>query len=168
MTSNPPQVSLTKIGERYYWTVYRWANMGILRIFDGFADTREDAADKAAAALEEAAPGFSELLLKLRLNADVWRGNFYVADEDIKTLARNPDKSFAWCRAFAADSRAASVLHELLHGEILSLNTEYTRDDVMRAFREKAQKHHPDKGGDPAIFRRLVEAKDRALALVEG
>jgi hypothetical protein len=37
----------------------------------------------------------------------------------------------------------------------------------MRAFREQAQKHHPDKGGDPAIFRRPVEARDRALALTE-
>jgi hypothetical protein len=39
---------------------------------------------------------------------------------------------------------------------------------VMRAFRQQAQKHHPDKGGDPPVFGRLVEAKDRALALVEG
>jgi hypothetical protein len=38
---------------------------------------------------------------------------------------------------------------------------------VIRAFRQQAHKHHPDKGGDPAIFRRLVEAKDRALALAE-
>ena len=41
-------------------------------------------------------------------------------------------------------------------------------DDVMRAFRKRAQKHHSDKGGDPATFRSLVEAKDRALALTEG
>ena len=168
MIDNPPQVSLAKIGQRYYWTVYRWRHAGLARIADGFADSREDAAEQAAAALEEAAPGFSERLLQLRLNADVWRGNFHVADEDIKTLARNPGKGFAWCRAFVADYRAARVLHELHHGELLGLNAEYTRDDVMRAFREQAQKHHPDKGGDPAIFRRLVEAKDRALALVEG
>jgi hypothetical protein len=87
-----PQVSLAKIGQRFYWTVYR-RNMGIARIADGFADSRELAAEQAAAALEEAAPGFSELLLQLRLNADVWRGNFHVADEDIKTLARNPGKA---------------------------------------------------------------------------
>jgi hypothetical protein len=159
-----PQVSLAKIGQRYYWTVYR-RNMGIARIADGFADTREDAAQHAAAALEEAAPGFSERLLHLRLNADVWRCNFHVADEDIRTLARHPGKSFAWCRAFVADDRDANVLHELHHGELLGLNTEYTRDDVMRAFRKQAQQHHPDRGGDPAVFRRLVEAKDRALAL---
>ena len=34
---------------------------------------------------------------------------------------------------------------------------------IMAAFRREVQKHHPDKGGDPAAFRRLVEAKDRAL-----
>ena len=50
---------------------------------------------------------------------------------------------------------------------ILGLPKGYTRADVIRAFRQQAHKHHPDKGGDPAIFRRLVEAKDRALALAE-
>jgi hypothetical protein len=33
----------------------------------------------------------------------------------------------------------------------------------MTAFRRGAQEHQPDNAGDPAAFRRLVEAKDRAL-----
>jgi hypothetical protein len=49
------------------------------------------------------------------------------------------------------------------HATLLGLGTEFTRADVMRAFRQQAQEHYPDKGGDPAKFRELVVAKDRAL-----
>jgi len=48
--------------------------------------------------------------------------------------------------------------------DLLGLGAEFTRDDVMRAFREKVHEHHPDKGGDPEMFRRLVKARDMALA----
>jgi hypothetical protein len=45
-------------------------------------------------------------------------------------------------------------------GELLGLGAEFTRDDVMRAFRERAHEHHPD----TAIRRySVVEARDRAL-----
>jgi hypothetical protein len=47
---------------------------------------------------------------------------------------------------------------------LLGLKSPWTRADVLTAFRREAQKHHPDRGGDPAMFRRLIEAKDRALA----
>jgi hypothetical protein len=47
---------------------------------------------------------------------------------------------------------------------LLGLKAPWTRADVMTAFRREAQKHHPDRGGDPAMFRRLIEARDRALA----
>jgi curved DNA-binding protein CbpA len=59
--------------------------------------------------------------------------------------------------------RQGAIYFDGEHGDLLGLSAESTRDDVMRAFREKAYEHHPDKGGDPAIFRRLVEARDRAL-----
>jgi hypothetical protein len=38
----------------------------------------------------------------------------------------------------------------------------------MAAFRQQAKQCYPEVGGDPAIFRSLVEAKDRALALTGG
>jgi hypothetical protein len=38
-----------------------------------------------------------------------------------------------------------------------------TRDEILKDFREKAKACHPDLGGDPAEFRRLVEERDRAL-----
>src|SRR5262245_56086281 len=121
MIDNPPQVSLAKVGQRYYWTVYR-RSIGIARIADGFADTRELAADQAAAALEEVAPGFSELLLQARLNAE----RCYAADQDLKALARNPGKSFAWCRAFSADSEAAGVLYKHHHGALVAPTADFT------------------------------------------
>jgi DnaJ-class molecular chaperone len=38
-----------------------------------------------------------------------------------------------------------------------------TRAAVNKAFRELALKHHPDRGGDGAMFSRLQEARDIAL-----
>jgi hypothetical protein len=38
-----------------------------------------------------------------------------------------------------------------------------TREDIMSYFRHLAFQHHPDHGGDPAKFRALVAARDRAL-----
>jgi hypothetical protein len=66
-----------------------------------------------------------------------------------------------WAR-IAAEIRCVADLLE--HDDLLGLGAEFTRDDVRTAFRQQAQKHHPDKGGDTTIFRRLVEARDRALA----
>jgi hypothetical protein len=40
---DPPQVSVARIGRRFYWVVYRSTSAGIVRIFDGFADSRESA-----------------------------------------------------------------------------------------------------------------------------
>ena len=66
-----------------------------------------------------------------------------------------------WARTRAEIRRFADLLE---HGDLLGLGAKFTRRDVMRAFRLQAQKHHPDKGGDAEIFRRLVEARDMALA----
>ena len=46
---------------------------------------------------------------------------------------------------------------------LLGVPADYTRDDVLAAFRREAKKAHPDKGGTAAQFRRLVEARDRLL-----
>jgi hypothetical protein len=46
----------------------------------------------------------------------------------------------------------------------LGVPTDYTREDVLAAFRREAKKAHPDLGGTAEMFMKLVEARDRLLA----
>jgi hypothetical protein len=46
----------------------------------------------------------------------------------------------------------------------LPADADYTREDVLAAFRRAAKKAHPDVGGTPEMFRTLVEARGRLLA----
>jgi curved DNA-binding protein CbpA len=46
---------------------------------------------------------------------------------------------------------------------LLGLKPTCTRADLVRAYRKRAMRYHPDHGGDAAKFRRLVEAKDKVL-----
>lgn len=47
---------------------------------------------------------------------------------------------------------------------MLGVSATATVDEIHAAFRRKAREHHPDAGGDPAIFRQLVEARNRLLS----
>lgn len=42
--------------------------------------------------------------------------------------------------------------------DILGVDRKASQDDVKKAFRKLAQKHHPDKGGDEAKFKEITEA----------
>lgn len=42
--------------------------------------------------------------------------------------------------------------------DVLGLDKKATKEDVKKAFRKLAQKHHPDKGGDEAAFKEITEA----------
>ncbi len=42
--------------------------------------------------------------------------------------------------------------------DILGLDKKATSEDIKKAFRKLAQKHHPDKGGDEAKFKEITEA----------
>jgi hypothetical protein len=137
-----PQATLAKIGKRYYWAMYRYCRpdearddegLNVVRLADGFTNTREAAAEQIAAIFDETDPG-SEQLLKQRLegvsvysgqdktrakwNRDCLAGrSFYGADHDVRALARNPGKSFSWARGFSASGGAAEVLYKLHHGK---------------------------------------------------
>jgi hypothetical protein len=47
---------------------------------------------------------------------------------------------------------------------LLGVPEDYSREDVITAFRRKAKAAHPDAGGTAEMFRVLVEARDRLLA----
>ena len=47
---------------------------------------------------------------------------------------------------------------------LLGVPQNYTRDDVIAAFRRAVKKAHPDLGGTADDFRKLVEVRDRLLA----
>jgi hypothetical protein len=47
---------------------------------------------------------------------------------------------------------------------LLGVPADYSKDDIIAAFRREAKKAHPDAGDDADMFRRLVEARDRLLA----
>ena len=70
-------------------------------------------------------------------------------DEHLRSLGDLP-------RAQAAGSLATHALR-------LGVALEASRDEVIEAFRAKAKAAHPDAGGDPEEFRRLLEAREALL-----
>jgi curved DNA-binding protein CbpA len=50
---------------------------------------------------------------------------------------------------------------------MLDLQPGATRAQIEKAFKAKALKVHPDQGGDNALFRALIKARDACLAEAE-
>jgi hypothetical protein len=65
---------------------------------------------------------------------------------------------------FAPPPRMQMPLSEA--ARLLGVPANYTRDDIIAAFRRAAKRAHPDVGGSAELFRKLVEARDRLLASI--
>jgi len=179
--------SLAQIGRHFYWTLEdrsvarRLGDKADTRIADGFTKTRQKAVEALRKAIERVDPGsksyregttFSQYD---KLCIETAGSVTYGASEEAKSFARNPERGLSWARAESAAAHDASRLYKKHHAgktgakakpeylELLGLGPAFTRAQVIAAFRAKSKEHHPDRGGDSEIFRRLVQARNRAL-----
>jgi hypothetical protein len=74
-------------------------------------------------------------------------------------------RAYEAAHPFACQPRRSVGPKEPECAKVLGLTVPFFKEDVVKAFRKAAHEHHPDKGGDPDMFRKLVEAKDAALQI---
>lgn len=70
-------------------------------------------------------------------------------------------------RAFSGFAELPPPSDEPEWRQVLDLHGRCRREDVLRAFREKAKRAHPDKGGTSAEMQRLIAAREAALREVK-
>ena len=80
-----------------------------------------------------------------------------------KAEAKSKENTKAQAKAVPQEASGEQKASEIQGSFMLVREWTDERAAILAAFRREAQKHHPDKGGDPADFRRLVKWKDRAL-----
>lgn len=91
------------------------------------------------------------------LSAEDWRDFLDAAERVLGT---------AWRRRAERPTPAAEGLDPREALVELGLVAGATAQDVAREFRRRALATHPDHGGDPEHFKRLVRVRDAALAAV--
>ena len=86
---------------------------------------------------------------------DQWNYQYFEKEEnwydDSSNFHDNPFEDRASPRSRSPTKDEASL-------NVLGLKRSSSQEDIKKAFREKALKTHPDKGGDPADFRKVREA----------
>jgi hypothetical protein len=93
-----------------------------------------------------------------------WRGVMFVSSRTGRIAARLDE---LWQRRYGANFAGAPPVMQMPLAaalELLGLSGDYTKDDVLAAFRVAVKKAHPDVGGTAEQFRELVAARDRLLA----
>jgi hypothetical protein len=92
-----------------------------------------------------------------------WRGVRFVSSRTGRIAAEL--ERLWWERYGTTGSVPPSMQMPLAEAmELLGVPADYTKQDVLTAFRRKAKEAHPDLGGTAEMFRKLVEARDRLLA----
>jgi hypothetical protein len=91
-----------------------------------------------------------------------WRGVMFVSTRSGRIAGRLHD---IWQRRFGKPGSGVPPAMPLAEAIVLlGVTPNYTREDIIAAFRRGAKRAHPDLGGTVETFRRLVEARDRLLA----
>jgi hypothetical protein len=93
-----------------------------------------------------------------------WRGVMFVSSRTGRIAAELEE---AWQERYGREAGAVPPAMRMPLDEarrLLGLPVNYTRDDVITAFRRAAKKAHPDRGGTAEMFQKLLEARDRLLA----
>ena len=92
-----------------------------------------------------------------------WRGVRFVSSRTGRIAAALDE---VWWEEFGTVGAPPPAMQMPLEQarQLLGVPRDYTKADVVRAFRRAAMKAHPDQGGTPEMFRVLVEARDRLLA----
>jgi hypothetical protein len=94
-----------------------------------------------------------------------WRGVMFVSSRS--GFIASELENIWWQRYGTAGSVPPQMQMPLADAiALLGVPTNYTREDVMAAFRRGVKKAHPDLGGKAEDFRKLVEARDRLLAAI--
>ena len=68
----------------------------------------------------------------------------------------------------AARSRAEAIVRRARTALEISPADTLTRAGVLVAFKHLVKQHHPDHGGDPEAFRKIVEARNELLAHISA
>jgi hypothetical protein len=91
----------------------------------------------------------------------VWRGVYFVSERN-GFAAKDLDQE--WARRYGHLFPTLLPLEEARR--LLGVPEDYSRPEVLSAFRRAAKHSHPDHGGTAEEFRALVEARDRLLASI--
>jgi hypothetical protein len=92
-----------------------------------------------------------------------WRGVMFVSSRTGYIAGKL--EALWWERFGAAGSVPPAMQMPLADAlALLGVPQNYTKEDVIAAFRREVKKAHPDLGGTAETFRKLVEARDRLLA----
>jgi hypothetical protein len=93
-----------------------------------------------------------------------WRGVMFVSSRTGRIAAKLDE---VWQGRYGRAEGGAPPAMRMPLDEarrLLGLPLNYTRDEVIAAFRRAVKKAHPDLGGTAEMFHKLVEARDRLLA----